>query len=110
MAESRIPLSRAPVLPVKSGEEANTRLLTSMIGTPQPALIASSLVALVVAMAVPFTPAGRWFGFEPPPLAVLGAIGMLSVCYLVCAELLKRVAVAPSAALAKNAALAKIGQ
>jgi Mg2+-importing ATPase len=29
---------------------------------PQPALVASSLVALAVAMVVPFTPAGRWFG------------------------------------------------
>src|SRR6202165_5070326 len=49
---------------------------------PQPMLIASSLVALVVAMVVPSPPAGPWFGFESPPLAMLGAIGLLSVCYL----------------------------
>jgi Mg2+-importing ATPase len=66
---------------------------------PQPALTASSLVALVVAMVVPFTPAGRWFGFEAPPLGMLSSIGLLVVLYLVCAELLKRAAVAPSAAV-----------
>jgi P-type Mg2+ transporter len=59
----------------------------------------SSLVALAVAIVVPFTPAGRWFGFEAPPLGMLGAIGVLIVLYLICAELLKRVAVAPSAAV-----------
>ena len=51
---------------------------------PQPALIVSSLVALVVAMAIPFTPVGRWFGFEAPPLGMLGGIGFLIVLYLVC--------------------------
>jgi len=70
---------------------------------PHPALVVSSLVALVVAMVVPFTPAGRWFGFEAPPLGMLGAISVLIVLYLVCAELLKRVAVAASAASAKTA-------
>jgi P-type Mg2+ transporter len=60
---------------------------------PQPVLIVSSLVALAVAMVVPFTPAGSWFGFAAPPLPMLGAIGLLSVCYLVSAELLKRIAV-----------------
>jgi Mg2+-importing ATPase len=60
---------------------------------PDPVLTMTSLVALAVAMVVPFTPAGQWFGFEAPPLAMLGAIGLLSVCYLVCAELLKSIAV-----------------
>jgi hypothetical protein len=69
---------------------------------PQPALVASSLVALAVAMVVPFTPAGRWFGFEAPPLGMLGGIGFLVLLYLVCAELLKRVAVAPSAASSRR--------
>jgi Mg2+-importing ATPase len=44
-----------------------------------------------------FTPAGRWFGFEAPPLGMLGAVAFLVVLYLVCAELLKRVVVVPSA-------------
>ena len=46
---------------------------------PQPALAVSSLVALAVAMVLPFTPAGRWFGFETPPLGMLGGIVFLVV-------------------------------
>ena len=65
---------------------------------PEPVLTMTSLVALAVAMVVPFTPAGQWFGFEAPPLAMLGGIGLLSVCYLVCAELLKSIAVGSRAA------------
>jgi Mg2+-importing ATPase len=76
---------------------------------PQPALIVSSLVALSAAMLVPFTPAGRWFGFEAPPLALLAAMGLLIVLYLVCAELLKSVAVAPSAAAAASRGKRKAG-
>jgi Mg2+-importing ATPase len=66
---------------------------------PQRALVVSSLVALAAAMVLPFTPVGRWFGFEAPPPGMLGGIGVLVVIYLVCAELLKRVAVAPSAVM-----------
>jgi Mg2+-importing ATPase len=66
---------------------------------PQPVLVVWSLVALAVAMVLPFTPAGRWFGLEAPPLGMLGAVGFLVALYLVCAELLKRIAVAPSAAM-----------
>lgn len=56
---------------------------------PSPALAASSLVALAAAMALPFTPAGAWFGFQAPPLATLAGVGVLVVVYLVVAELLK---------------------
>lgn len=53
----------------------------------------SSLCALAVAMAIPFTPAGAWFGFEaPPPLMLLG-LGLVVVTYLACAEQLKRFAI-----------------
>ena len=37
---------------------------------PHPALTMSSLVALAVAMIVPFSPIGGWFGFQAPPLDV----------------------------------------
>ena len=62
---------------------------------PDPVLAASSLVALLVAMVLPFTPAGAWFGFVVPSAPLLGAIALLVVIYLVCAELLKSVAVQP---------------
>ncbi|PTL82462.1 magnesium-translocating P-type ATPase [Vitiosangium sp. GDMCC 1.1324] len=53
-------------------------------------LVASSLGAVVVANVLPFTPPGAWFGFEPPPPALLGALAMLVTGYLLLAELLKR--------------------
>jgi Mg2+-importing ATPase len=60
---------------------------------PHPALTASSLAALAVAMILPFTPVGAWFGFHAPPIEVTASVGLLVVAYLVCAELLKRVAI-----------------
>jgi P-type Mg2+ transporter len=60
---------------------------------PSPALAASSLVALVVAMALPFTPVGAWFGFETPTAAVLLGIGVIVAAYLISAEVLKPLAV-----------------
>ncbi|MFG1477311.1 magnesium-translocating P-type ATPase [Xanthobacter sp. V4C-4] len=56
---------------------------------PGPALAASSLLALAVALALPLTPLGSWFGFTPPPPAMLAGIAAVVVAYLVCAELLK---------------------
>jgi Mg2+-importing ATPase len=60
---------------------------------PEPALAASSLAALAVAMTLPFTPIAAWFGFVAPPPIMLAAIGVLVVVYLACAELLKPLAV-----------------
>jgi Mg2+-importing ATPase len=60
---------------------------------PQPVLAASSLVALAVAMILPFTPIGGWFGFVAPPPIMLAGIGLLVLVYLVCAELLKPTAI-----------------
>lgn len=58
-----------------------------------PMLTASSLTALAVALVVPFTPAGAWFGFVAPPAIVLAAIAALVIVYLLSAERLKSVAV-----------------
>jgi len=62
---------------------------------PDPVLTTSSLIALLVALLLPFTPAGTWFGFVVPSPALLGTIAVLVAVYLVCAELLKSVAVHP---------------
>jgi len=59
---------------------------------PSPALAISSLVALLAALALPFTPMGAWFGFVAPPPAMLLGIAGVVVTYLVCAELLKPLA------------------
>ena len=60
---------------------------------PRPALAVSSLVALLIAMVLPFTPVGGWFGFEAPPLTMLAGTGIIVIVYLVSAELLKPLAV-----------------
>jgi Mg2+-importing ATPase len=65
---------------------------------PHPALTVSSLLALAVAMILPFSPVAAWFGFRAPPLEVIVSVGLLVVAYLVCAELAKRIAV-PAAPL-----------
>jgi Mg2+-importing ATPase len=61
---------------------------------PRPALAISSLVALIIAIVLPFTPVGHWFGFESPPAIMLAGIGIIVVLYLVFAELLKPLALA----------------
>lgn len=60
---------------------------------PRPMLAASSLLALFVAVVLPFTPIGAWFGFVVPPFAVLASIGGLVLIYLILAELLKPLAI-----------------
>ncbi len=61
---------------------------------PSRPLALSSLLALAVAIALPFTTVGRWFGFETPPAAMLAGIALIVVVYLVAAELVKPFAIA----------------
>jgi Mg2+-importing ATPase len=63
---------------------------------PHPALTVSSLLAFAVAMIVPLSPIGAWFGFRAPPLEVTCSVGLIIVAYLVCAEFLKRAAIGPA--------------
>ena len=56
---------------------------------PHPGLVASTLVALLVAMVLPFTPVGHWFGFEPPTAAMLASIAAIVIVYLGVVEWLK---------------------
>ncbi|WP_293880228.1 HAD-IC family P-type ATPase, partial [Sphingomonas sp.] len=60
---------------------------------PRPALAATSLGALVVAMILPFTPIAKAFGFQTPPLAMSGGILAIVTVYLISAELLKHAAI-----------------
>ena len=46
-------------------------------------------MALSVAMILPFTPMGDWFGFVVPPPEMLLAIGLIVVAYLTATELVK---------------------
>ena len=56
---------------------------------PHPGLVATTLVALLVALALPFTPVGRWFGFEAPTAAMLVSIAGIVIVYLMAVEWLK---------------------
>jgi len=60
---------------------------------PHRVLVATSLGALALALALALGPFAGVFGFAPLPGALLAAIGGLVVLYLACAEGLKRVAV-----------------
>jgi Mg2+-importing ATPase len=60
---------------------------------PRPILAVTSLGALAVALALPFTPVAHWLGFQTPPLAMTGGLIGIVAVYLVSAELLKRVAI-----------------
>jgi Mg2+-importing ATPase len=53
---------------------------------PHPLLAATSIAVVVLAVGLPFTPLGAWFGFAPPSAAFLLAIAGLTVSYLVLAQ------------------------
>ena len=49
---------------------------------PAKALVASSLAAFAVALALPYLPFAHWLGFVPMPAALLGALALVTVTYL----------------------------
>ena len=61
---------------------------------PGGALAASSLAALALALAVPFTPLGPWLGFAAPPPTLLAAVALITLAYLAAAEAAKPWAIA----------------
>ncbi len=60
--------------------------LTSL---PHPALAVVSLAVVALAASLPFTPAGRFFGFVPPPAAFFYILAALIVSYLIIAQAVK---------------------
>ena len=53
-------------------------------------LLWSSVVLVVVTWALPVSPLAPVFGFVPLPPSLAFAVGLLTVAYVVAAELLKR--------------------
>src|SRR5271168_3498459 len=53
---------------------------------PHPLLATTSVAVVVLAVVLPFTPLGTWFGFVPPSAAFLFAIAGLTVSYLLLAQ------------------------
>jgi Mg2+-importing ATPase len=56
---------------------------------PHPILAATSLAAVAVAVVLPYTPLGVWFGFSPPPLELLAALAGMTAVYLVFVQVVK---------------------
>ena len=57
---------------------------------PHPALVASTLFAFAVAVALPYSPLAPWLGFVPVPAALMGALALVTVAYLVLVYVVKR--------------------
>ena len=57
---------------------------------PHPALIVTSLSALAVAVALPYSPLAHWLGFVPLPADVMGALALVTVIYLIAVNAVKR--------------------
>ncbi len=57
---------------------------------PHPLLTATSLAAVTLAVLLPYTPLGGWFGFAPPPLALLAALAGMTAVYLVFVQFVKQ--------------------
>jgi len=64
---------------------------------PNPWLAASTLGALAVALIIPFSPLGAWFGFRTPGLMLSLALAGVVAAYLIFAELLKPLAIRSAA-------------
>ncbi len=57
---------------------------------PHPALLASTLVAFAVAVALPYSPLASRLGFVPLPAALMGALALVTIAYLVLVYVVKR--------------------
>ncbi len=57
---------------------------------PSPYLVVAALAVVALAVLLPFTALGRWFGFVAPPPSLLAALAGMLLCYLALAEAVKR--------------------
>ena len=57
---------------------------------PHPALVTSTLLTFAVAVALPYSPLAPWLGFVPVPAALMGALALVTVAYLVLVYVVKR--------------------
>jgi len=55
-----------------------------------PLLVLTSLIVVAIAIALPFTPIGSYFGFVPPPAKFYFILGGMLLAYLLVVELAKR--------------------
>ncbi len=57
---------------------------------PHPALVTSTLLTFAAAVALPYSPLAPWLGFVPVPAALMGALALVTVAYLVLVYVVKR--------------------
>jgi Mg2+-importing ATPase len=57
---------------------------------PHPLLIATSLAVVLLAMILPFTELGAYFGLVPPPASFFAVLALLVLSYLLGVEFIKR--------------------
>ena len=57
---------------------------------PHPLLIASSIAVVLLAIALPYTALGVYFGFTPPPASFFGVLTLLVISYLFVVEGIKQ--------------------
>ncbi len=57
---------------------------------PHPALVASSLLAFAAAVVLPYVPFAHWLGFVPLPAAMMGALALVAIAYLLSVYVVKR--------------------
>ena len=57
---------------------------------PHPLLIASSIAVVLLAIALPHTTLGVYFGFTPPPASFFGVLVLLVISYLFVVESIKQ--------------------
>ena len=57
---------------------------------PHPLLIASSIAVVLLAIALPYTALGIYFGFTPPPASFFGVLALLVISYLWVVEGIKQ--------------------
>jgi hypothetical protein len=55
-----------------------------------PLLVGAALIVLTLAIALPFTPVGTYFGFVPPPAKFYLILGGMVVIYLFIVEMVKQ--------------------
>jgi len=57
---------------------------------PHPALVATTLSAFAVAVALPYTPLAHWLGFVPVPASIMGVLALETIAYLALVHGVKR--------------------
>jgi Mg2+-importing ATPase len=57
---------------------------------PHPALVATSLTAFALAVALPYTPLASWLGFVPLSIGLLGGLAIITAAYLTTVYAVKR--------------------